>query len=212
MTTSEMWSGQRSMLILFGVVCGILCGISDLSGVDRKSVRRMGNYGNEVSLSCNSDTHLQRLTGHRVNTTSKQCAVPGVQDIWQIQANTCEHRSNTSIEILIYAVTWTFDYHVDIGDDENVDPVHEYLYSGSVFVRIRHSPDWNRGNACAIAFIIFFRYHSLSVTQRIRRSALMYAGWKSVYSSVEVIMLRLLIVILVPFVCVQYILTFHMCA
>jgi len=269
-TKSEMWSDQRSMLILSGVVCGILCGISDLSGVDRKSVCCMGNYGNEVSLLWHSHTHLKRLTGHRVNTTSKQCAfgssvypvyttaqypflvyngttvgllletdacvtvglfaqttmtqswhipnvgfvidmqdVPGVQDIWQISANTCEHRSNTSIEILIYAVTWTFDYHADIGDDENADDGHEYLYSGSVFVRICHSPDWNRGNACVLAFIIFFWYHSLSITQRIRESALMYAGWNL---SVEVIMFGLLIVILVPVKCVQYILIFHTCA
>jgi len=156
------------MLILISVVCEILCGISDLSGVERKSVRRMGNDGNEVSLTWHSYAHLQRLTGHSVNTTSKQYAfgssvypvyttaqypflvynrtivgllletdacvtvglfvqttmtqsnlgfvivikdVPGVQDIWQIQANTCEHRSNTSTEILIYSVTWTFDYH-----------------------------------------------------------------------------------------------------
>ena len=163
-----MWSVQRSMMVHFIIVCGIVCWIYNLSGTDRKSVHRMGNYGNAVSLSWHSDTHLKRLTGHRVNTTSKQCVfgssvypvyttaqypflvynrtivgllletdacvtvglfvqttmtqsnlgfvivikdVPGVQDIWQIQANTCEHRSNTSTEILIYSVTWTFDYH-----------------------------------------------------------------------------------------------------
>jgi len=177
-TNSEMWSGQRSMLILFVVVCGIIGGIYNLSSVDRKSVSHMGNYGNAVSLSWHSDTHLQRLTGHRYNTTSKQCAagssvypvhtraqypflesnrntvgllletndcatvglvpqttmtqswqtphlgfvtaiedVPGVQDIWQIQVNTCEQRSNTSIDILIYAVTWTFDHQANIGGD-----------------------------------------------------------------------------------------------
>ena len=68
-TTSEMWSGQRSMWILFGVLCGILCGISDLSGADKKIVRRVGNYGSEVSLSWHSHTHLQRLTGHRDSST-----------------------------------------------------------------------------------------------------------------------------------------------
>jgi len=100
-TTREMWLGQRSMLIPFGVVCGILCGISDLSGVHRKSVRCNGNYDNEVSLSWHSYTHLQqRLTGHRDNTTSTKYTfgssgfvsdigdLPRVQDIWQIQANT----------------------------------------------------------------------------------------------------------------------------
>jgi len=97
-------------------------------------------------------------------------------------------------------------------DDENADVRHEYLCSESVFVRIPHSPDWNRGIACAIAFIIFFWYHSLSITQRIRESALMYAGWRSAYLSLDVIMLRLRIVIQVPVVCVQYILIFHMCA
>jgi len=155
-----MWSVQRSMMVHFIIVCGIVCWIYNLSGTDRKSVHRMGNYGNAVSLSWHSDTHLKRLTGHRVNTTSKQCVfgssvypvyttaqypflaynrttvgllletddcvtvglapqttmtqswqipnlgfvtdiedVPGVQDIWQIQVDTCEHRSKTSIEI-----------------------------------------------------------------------------------------------------------------
>jgi len=45
-----------------------------LSGVDRKSVRHVGSYGNAVSLSWDSDTHSQRLTGHRIKTTSKKCA------------------------------------------------------------------------------------------------------------------------------------------
>jgi len=61
------------MLILFGVVCGILCGVSDLSGADRKSVRHMGNYSNEVSMSWYSNSHLQRLTGHCDSTTRRHC-------------------------------------------------------------------------------------------------------------------------------------------
>ena len=40
----------------------------------------------------------------------------------------------------------------------------------------------------------------------------MYAGWRSAYLSLEVTMLRLRKVIQVPVVCVQYILTFHLCA
>jgi len=172
-TTSEMWSGQRSMLILFGVVCGILCGIADLSDVDKKIVRRIGNYDNEVSLLWHSHTHLQRLTGHRDNSTSTKCTfrssrfvidiedVPVIQYIWQIQANKCEHTSNTSTETLIYSVTWTFDYE----DDENADVRHEYLYCGSVTVRIRHSPDWNRGNTCVFALIMFFQSFFINYTK-----------------------------------------------
>jgi len=102
--------------------------------------------------------------------------VPAIQHIWPIQTNTSEHRSNASIETLIIPVTRIFDYRAYIQDDENADVRHEYLYCGSVTVRLRHSPDWNRGNACAIAFITYFRYHSSSIAQRIRTSALMYAG------------------------------------
>ena len=159
------------------MVCGILCGISDLSGADKKIVRRVGNYGSEVSLSWHSHTQLQRLTGHRDSSTCTKCTfgssvfvigitdVPAIQHIWPIQTNTCKHRSNPSIETLIIPVTRIFDYRAYIQDDENADVRHEYLYGGSVTVRLRHSPDWNRGNACAIAFVTYFRYNSSSIAQ-----------------------------------------------
>jgi hypothetical protein len=105
---------------------------------------------------------------------------------------------------LIIPVTRIFDARVCIQCDENADVVHEYLYGGIETVRLRHSPDWNRGNACAISFFTYFRYHSSSIAQRIRTSALMYAGWRSTYLSAQFIMFRLFIAVRVPVVCVKF--------
>ena len=212
------------MCILFGIVCGILCGISDLSGADTKIVRRVGNYGSEVSLSWYSHTHLQCLTGYRDNSTCTKCTfgssgfmfcvtdVPVIQYVWSIRTNKCEHRSSAIIETLIIPVTRIFDARAYIQCDENADVIHEYLYGGSVTVRLRHSPDWNRGNACAISFMTYFWYHSSSIAQRIRTSALMYAGWRSAYLSAQFIMFRLFVAVRVPVVCVPIIFLLHMCA
>ena len=115
-----MWAIQRSVWILFGVVCEILCGISDLSGADTKIVRRVGNYGSEVSLSWRSHAQLQRLTGHRDSSTCMNWTfgssgfVIGITDVTAIQhiwPNTYAHRSNASVEPLIIPVTLIFDYH-----------------------------------------------------------------------------------------------------
>ena len=147
------------------------------------------------------------MTGHRDSSTCMNCTfgssgfvigitdVPAIQYIWP---NTCAHRSNASVETLIIPVNLIFDYRAHVQDDQNAGVRHEYLYGGSVTVRLRHCPDWNRGNGCAIAFITYFRYHSSSIVQRNRTSALMHAVWRSACLSAEFIMFCLFIVVRVP--------------